>query len=282
MPARMMFTFYVTPKRLIKRLANAALNLPQRTVYHWHSVWREACFDGTHIDPVLKLEEKASLYAAQVLIHKEQSNDGYLAAFKLLKEAHPLCFGGQPVQKRYSAGSRFSRPSHTDSPGLVQPSMQLSRRSNTLVMYADTAEKLEAATAELKALQHEASVSRVRRFLRRQEEWVQLYHLDVLTRGHNTNNFEEATIRVLKDIILNRVEDLTQSQTRWLWCGRNTLKAVSSATPTALLHPINCCTSGCCRECQKTQPRPSKWWARDSTLCLVPPTPAPVMKSMPT
>lgn len=47
------------------KLANAALNPPQRTVYHWHSVWREACFGGTHIDPVLKLEEKASLYAAQ-------------------------------------------------------------------------------------------------------------------------------------------------------------------------------------------------------------------------
>ncbi|KAL3216470.1 hypothetical protein MRX96_033051 [Rhipicephalus microplus] len=85
------------------KLANAALNPPQRTVYHWHSVWREACLGGTNIDPVLKLEEKACLYAAQ-------------------------------------------------------------------------------------------------------EEWVQLYRLDVLTRGHNTNNFAEATIRVLKDIILNRVE----------------------------------------------------------------------------
>ncbi|KAH8020460.1 hypothetical protein HPB51_001901 [Rhipicephalus microplus] len=113
---------------------------------------------------------KAGAVPLAVLIHKEQSTDGYLAAFKLLKEAHPLCFGGQSV------------------------------------MYADTAEKLEAATAEVKALQHEASVSRVRTFLRRLEEWVQLYCLDVLTKGHNTNNFEEATIRVLKDIILNRVE----------------------------------------------------------------------------
>ncbi|KAL3236778.1 hypothetical protein MRX96_022189 [Rhipicephalus microplus] len=75
-----------------------------------------------------------------------------------------------------------------------------------LVMYAGTAEKLEAATAEVKALQHDAFVSRVLTFLRRQEEWVQLYCLDVLTRGHNTNNFAEATIHVLKDIILNRVE----------------------------------------------------------------------------
>ncbi|KAL3222195.1 hypothetical protein MRX96_028930 [Rhipicephalus microplus] len=74
------------------------------------------------------------------------------------------------------------------------------------VMYADTAEKLEAATAEVKALQHDAFVSRVLTFLRQQEEWVQLYCLDVLRRAHNTNNFAEATIRVLKDIILNRVE----------------------------------------------------------------------------
>ncbi|KAL3254426.1 hypothetical protein MRX96_054177 [Rhipicephalus microplus] len=78
--------------------------------------------------------------------------------------------------------------------------------SHNSVMYADTAEKLEAATAEVKALQINAFVSRVLTFLRRQEEWVQLYRLDVLTRGHNTNNFAEATIRVLKDIILNRVE----------------------------------------------------------------------------
>ncbi|KAL3247529.1 hypothetical protein MRX96_056962 [Rhipicephalus microplus] len=77
---------------------------------------------------------------------------------------------------------------------------------NLFVMYADTAEKLEAAIAEVKALQHDAFVSGVLTFLRRHEEWVQLYRLDVLTRGHNTNNFAEATILVLKDIILNRVE----------------------------------------------------------------------------
>ncbi|KAH7955380.1 hypothetical protein HPB52_000802 [Rhipicephalus sanguineus] len=69
-------------------------------------------------------------------------------------------------------------------------------------MYADTPEKLEAATAELKALPREAFVSRVETLLQRQEEWVQLFRLDVLTRGR----VAEATIRVLKDIVLNRVE----------------------------------------------------------------------------
>ncbi|KAH8042752.1 hypothetical protein HPB51_025734 [Rhipicephalus microplus] len=76
-------------------------------------------------------------------------------------------------------------------------------------MYADTAGKLEAATAELKALQDEAFVSRVETFLRQQEEWVQRYRLDVLTRGHNTN-FAEATILVLKDIILTELKHLMQ------------------------------------------------------------------------
>ncbi|KAL1480483.1 hypothetical protein MTO96_050987 [Rhipicephalus appendiculatus] len=41
-----------------------------------------------------------------------------------------------------------------------------------LVMYADTAEKLEAATAELKALPHEAFFSRVETVLQRQEDGI--------------------------------------------------------------------------------------------------------------
>ncbi|KAH8041434.1 hypothetical protein HPB51_015492 [Rhipicephalus microplus] len=128
-------------------------------------------------------------------------------------------------------------------------------------MYADTAEKLEAATAEVKALQHDAFVSRVLTFLRRQEEWVQLYRLDVLTRGHNTNNFAEATIRVLKDVILNRVEAFNAvplvDSVALVW-EKYFESRYPPATPTAVLQPINYCTSGCCRECRKTQPRPSK------------------------
>ncbi|KAH6944156.1 hypothetical protein HPB50_002087 [Hyalomma asiaticum] len=148
------------------QLANGALNPSSRTVYHWHNVWREAHFGGRDIDPLLKLEEKASLYAAQgthvtvspggsstcwavlvvtpimrpaqdlelardivfvdstascdankctvtvvlastkagavplsVFIHREQNTDGYLAAFKLLKDTHPLCFGGHPGKR---------------------------------------------------------------------------------------------------------------------------------------------------------------------------------------
>ncbi|KAL1470850.1 hypothetical protein MTO96_040252 [Rhipicephalus appendiculatus] len=74
------------------------------------------------------------------------------------------------------------------------------------VMYADTEEKLEAARAQLLSQPHSACVARAKAFLQKQEEWVLLFRSNVTTRGHNTNNFAEATIRVLKDIVLSRAE----------------------------------------------------------------------------
>lgn len=35
-----------------------------------------------------------------VLLHNEQSTDGYSAAFKLLSGTHPLCFGGLSVSRK--------------------------------------------------------------------------------------------------------------------------------------------------------------------------------------
>ncbi|KAG0419738.1 hypothetical protein HPB47_003910 [Ixodes persulcatus] len=77
------------------------------------------------------------------------------------------------------------------------------------VIYADTEEKLEAATAQLNCQPHQAFMARVEAFLGRWGEIeevgvappCQLHHA-----GHNTKNFAEATIRVLKDTVLNRTE----------------------------------------------------------------------------
>lgn len=71
------------------------------------------------------------------------------------------------------------------------------------VIYAETVEELEAA---LKALPRKAFAERVKALLQKKEEWVTLFRSATATRGHNTNNFAEATICVLKDIILNHVE----------------------------------------------------------------------------
>ncbi|KAH9366840.1 hypothetical protein HPB48_019513 [Haemaphysalis longicornis] len=53
-------------------------------------------------------------------------------------------------------------------------------------------------------MNHKEYVQRVTTFLERKAEWVLLFRSDLLTRGHNTNNFAEASIRILKDVVLRR------------------------------------------------------------------------------
>ena len=72
-------------------------------------------------------------------------------------------------------------------------------------MHSKTAEEL----MEARAFFHEGGLSqnylsRMTVWLDREKDWVLFYRLGVLNRNHNTNNFAEATIRILKDIILGR------------------------------------------------------------------------------
>lgn len=53
---------------------------------------------------------------------------------------------------------------------------------------------------------HEKYLDRVEKFLDREREWVKLFRSETLNRGHNTNNFSEATIRVFKDNVMNRTK----------------------------------------------------------------------------
>lgn len=73
-------------------------------------------------------------------------------------------------------------------------------------MRADTLEKYEAAKATLTRQPHNVYIVRVEAFLEKEEEWVLLFRTRRVTRGHNTNNYSEASIRVLKDIILCRTK----------------------------------------------------------------------------
>lgn len=49
-------------------------------------------------------------------------------------------------------------------------------------------------------------VKRFEIFYKRRTQWVQLHRLSILTRGNNTNNYAEASIRVLKEIVLCRTK----------------------------------------------------------------------------
>lgn len=73
-------------------------------------------------------------------------------------------------------------------------------------MYADSPKNLEEAMHNLEESCTTAYTSRVQTFLQQKEEWVLLYRTNLRTRGHNTNNFAEASIRVLKDIVLSRTK----------------------------------------------------------------------------
>ncbi|XP_050548306.1 uncharacterized protein LOC126909943, partial [Daktulosphaira vitifoliae] len=67
---------------------------------------------------------------------------------------------------------------------------------------------LEEAVFNIKKLSNDFPkfVKRFEIFYKRKTEWVKFYRLDILTRGNNTNNYAEASIRVLKEIVLCRTK----------------------------------------------------------------------------
>ncbi|KAH9377226.1 hypothetical protein HPB48_020348 [Haemaphysalis longicornis] len=67
-------------------------------------------------------------------------------------------------------------------------------------------EQLEAAVENLPTRPHQDYINRVEKFLGCQEEWVIMYRAGLMTRGHNTNNYSESSMRILKDIVLCRTK----------------------------------------------------------------------------
>ncbi|XP_077546095.1 uncharacterized protein LOC144158816 [Haemaphysalis longicornis] len=72
------------------------------------------------------------------------------------------------------------------------------------ILYATDQEQLEAAIENLRTLPHQEYIKRVKKFLGCQEEWVVMHRAGLMTRGHNTNNYSESSMRILKDIVLCR------------------------------------------------------------------------------
>lgn len=74
-------------------------------------------------------------------------------------------------------------------------------------MYAVDTETFETAVEEFKGkCSHEKYKDRIVKFLDRKKEWAKIFRKDLLSRGHHTNNYVEASIRILKDIILCRTK----------------------------------------------------------------------------
>ncbi|KAF4525387.1 hypothetical protein B566_EDAN013238 [Ephemera danica] len=107
---------------------------------------------------------------------------------------------------------------------ILSPIMQRNQRQNwskelvfvdttascdiTQIQRADSEEKLNEAIEVLDSLdlKHSKFQKRLQKLLKRKEEWILFYRLDVMTRNNNTNNYSEASIRILKDIVLQRTK----------------------------------------------------------------------------
>lgn len=74
-------------------------------------------------------------------------------------------------------------------------------------MHAENEETLDSAVANIHNLSNKFPqfVKRFDNFYNRKTQWVLLFRLNyIYTRGNNTNNYAEASIRVLKEIVLSR------------------------------------------------------------------------------
>lgn len=75
-------------------------------------------------------------------------------------------------------------------------------------MYADNMLDLENSITEIRNVSSKFNnfVQRFEKNYNRKEEWIKLYRLHILYRNHETNNYAEASIRVIKDILLSRTK----------------------------------------------------------------------------
>lgn len=75
-------------------------------------------------------------------------------------------------------------------------------------MYSDNIQDLKNSVSEIRNMST-TNINFVKRFetnYNRKEEWIRLYRLDLLYRNHETNNYAEASIRIIKDILLCRTK----------------------------------------------------------------------------
>ncbi|XP_077544680.1 uncharacterized protein LOC144157796 [Haemaphysalis longicornis] len=182
---------------------------------------------------VLLTATKAGAVPIAVLIHSSQSKEGYGLAFRLLRDCYPLCFGNSQAPAAFMTdNSQAEKGALKDTWALARQQLLchfhvlqaewrwLTATTNQVpqdqrqpmmaafkkVLYAKEPGELEAAKEELFALPHEGYVCRAQALLKCEEQWVLLYRAGTLTRGQNTNNYSEASIRILKDDVLSRTK----------------------------------------------------------------------------
>nr|XP_054924601.1 uncharacterized protein LOC126528195 [Dermacentor andersoni] len=164
---------------------------------------------------------KAGAVPIAVLLHSSQTTEGYSLAFQLLKDSCPSCFGNRQaplvlmsdnsrpekdaLKKAWPAAEQLLCQFHVlqaEWRWLTAASNKVPKEDRRQLMAAFQKEAKE----HLRTVGHEGYVHRVEAFLCCEKEWVQMYRTNLATRGHNTNNYSEASIRILKDVVLCRTK----------------------------------------------------------------------------
>lgn len=165
------------------------------------------------------------------ILHTSQEEDNYTLAFNLLRKAIPNGFGGNGAPKIFMTDDSKSERNALNT---VYPNstlylccfhicqatwrwlwdqknkIPLSDRKKLMlafraILYGSSDEECEELYNDLVTNNtYDNFTKYVTKLWERKKEWCLSYRKESPTRGHNTNNLVEASIRVIKDIILQR------------------------------------------------------------------------------
>ncbi|KAE8743392.1 hypothetical protein FOCC_FOCC010997 [Frankliniella occidentalis] len=172
---------------------------------------------------------KAGAIPIGILLHEAQTTESYERAFSLFKETFPNAFGGKEYPQVFMTDNSVPEKSaiHANWPQSIQllcafhvghaewlwlqtkydqksrqPLMQGFRK----IHYSKSCEELEAGIEDLKSMSLDYYEDRVSGLLESKEQWVYLFRNHLQIGGHHTNNYAEASVRILKDVILQRTK----------------------------------------------------------------------------
>ncbi|KAL5238208.1 hypothetical protein ACI65C_005618 [Semiaphis heraclei] len=175
---------------------------------------------------------KAGAIPLAILIHEGQTEESYIGALSLLKNNFPNCFGGiesplvfmtddsaaekKALSKLWPKAKQFLchfhmcqaewRWLHDSKNGINLNNRLPLMKLFQLAMYSMSEEEFKNIESRIK---NEAPTNFIKRFeknCKRQDQWVHFYRSRILYRNHDTNNYAEASIRIMKDILLNRTK----------------------------------------------------------------------------
>ncbi|XP_064475536.1 uncharacterized protein LOC135389412 [Ornithodoros turicata] len=156
--------------------------------------------DGMHTTATLLLAAtNAGAIPIAVLLHNSQTTEGYHIAFGLLKGAYPHCFGGQEAPNAFMTDNSSAEK---DALRMVWP-----QATQLLCHFHVLQAEWRWLTSTKNGVPREDRQKLMSSFKQVHLQSGSLPQQEgVLTRGHQTNNFAEASIRILKDIVLCRTK----------------------------------------------------------------------------